>query len=128
MPKIAATFDDQQQADAVVSALGKLELDGLDWRVDQAGDGSRGGGTVLGVPASMAGNGVRAADSGPAVLPPFFGRGADGVDAGGGDEEDYLSQARTRGATVIVVTVPAGSEDIVQDILQRHSASNLTVS
>jgi hypothetical protein len=47
---------------------------------------------------------------------------------GGGDEEDYLSQARARGATVIVADVPSGSEDVVQDIFQRHSASNLTVS
>lgn len=127
MAKVAATFDDQQHADAVVSELGKLNIDGLDWRVHQPGDGGRG--TVVGVPASTAGNGARAADGGPAIIPPFFARGdSDLDDAGGDDEEDYLRQARARGATVIVVEVPSGSEDAVQDIFSRHRAANMTVS
>jgi hypothetical protein len=129
MAKVSASFDDQQHADAVVSELGRMNIDGLDWRVHQPGDGSTGVAPIAGIPASMAGNGVRAADGGPGVVPPFFATGAGGLDDGVGDaEEDYLSQARTRGATVIVVDVPSGMEDAVQDLFSRYSASNMTLS
>jgi hypothetical protein len=111
----------------VVSELGRLNIDGLDWRVHHPSDGGRGVG-IVGIPASMAGNGVRAADGGPAAVPPFFATG-DGLDgANANDEESYLAGARDRGATVIEVDVPSSMVDAVQDVFSRHSAANMTVS
>ena len=57
MPKVAASFDDQQHADAVVSELGRLNIDGLDWRVHQPGDGDTGTVPVVGIPANTGGTG-----------------------------------------------------------------------
>lgn len=131
MAKVAASFDDQQHADAVVSELGHLHIDGLDWRVHQPGTENTGTAPIVGLPAGMAGNGVRAADGGPAVVPPFFAGGADRLDGmgdGAGDGAgDYLRQAAARGATVIEVDVPSGMEDTVQDLFSRHGAANMTV-
>lgn len=126
MPKIAASFNDQQHADAVVSELGRLNVDGLDWRVHQPGDGATGSVPVIGVPANTGGTGVGTAGGSAAVVAPFFGAGD--LDGGDGDEDDYLRQARDRGAVVIVVDAPAGTEDKVQDVFNRHSAANMTVS
>jgi hypothetical protein len=127
MAKVSASFDDQQQADAVVSELGHMNIDGLDWRVHQPGNDSAGAAPIVGLPAGMAGNGVRAADGGPAVVPPFFATGADRRDGTGDDAGDYLRQARARGATVIEVDAPSGMEDAVQDLFSRHGAANMTV-
>ena len=52
MPKVAASFDDQQHADAVVNELGRMNIDGLDWRVHQPGDAATGTVPVVGVPAN----------------------------------------------------------------------------
>jgi len=129
MPKVSASFDDQQHADAVVSELGRMNVDGLDWRVHQPGDGSTGAVPVVGVPASTGGGGVGAAGGGSAVIAPFFGAGADDLAAGSDDDgDDYLRQARDRGATVIVVDAPSGMEDAIEDLFNRHNASNMTVS
>lgn len=128
MPKVAASFDDQQHADAVVSELGRLNIDGLDWRVHQPGDGATGAVPVVGIPANTSGTGIGTAGGGSAVAAPFFAAGGDDLGAGDGDADDYLRQARSRGAVVIVVDVPSGSEDTVQDIFNRHSAANMTVS
>ncbi len=129
MPKVSASIDDQQHAEAVVSELGRMNIDGLDWRVHQPGDGSAGVAPVVGIPASTGGGGTGAAGGGPAVVAPFFAAGADNLDAGSDDDEDdYLRQARNRGATVIVVDAPSGMEDAIQDLFTRHSASNMTVS
>jgi hypothetical protein len=127
MPKVAASFDDQQHADAVVSELGRLNIDGLDWRVHQPGDGNTGTVPVVGIPANTGGTGNGTAGSGSAVVAPFFA-GGDDLDAGDGDEDDYLRQARNRGAVVIVVDAPSGAEDTIQDIFSRHSAANMTIS
>jgi hypothetical protein len=128
MPKVSASFDDQQHADAVVSELGRMNIDGLDWRVHQPGDRSTGAVPVVGVPANTGGSGVGAAGGGTAGVAPFFGAGADDLDAGSDDEDDYLRQARNRGATVIVVDAPSGTEDAIEDLLNRHNASNVTVT
>lgn len=130
MPKIAATFDDQQHADAVVSELGRMNVDGLDWRVYQPGDGSASATPIVGIPASVSGNGVRSGDGGPAVIPPFIAGtdGANGDLADDNDEDGYLRQARARGATVVVADVPTGAEEAVRDLFGRHRASNMTVS
>jgi hypothetical protein len=129
MAKVSATFD-QQHADAVVSELGRMNVDGLDWRVHGQGDGSGTGAVPFaGLPAGMAGNGVRAADGGPAVVPPFFATGSNDLNDGVGDrEEDFLSQARDRGATVIVVEAPDGMEETIRRLFEGHGASNLSVS
>lgn len=123
MAKIAATFE-QEHADAVVAELGRMNVDGLKWRVDEAGDGERG---VVPVPIAPlgAGNGVRGADGGPALAAPIFAAGRDGIDAGGDDEDEYLRQARQRGATVITVDAPSQAEAAVRQLFERHSASNL---
>jgi hypothetical protein len=128
MAKIAATFE-QQHADAVVSELGRMNVDGLDWRVHGQGDGSDTGAVPFaGLPAGMAGNGVRTADGGPAVVPPFFATGSNDLNDGVGDsEEDFLSQARDRGATVIVVEAPDDMQETIRQLFDRHGASNLTV-
>lgn len=128
MPKVAASFDDQQHADAVVSELGRLNIDGLDWRVHQPGDGTTGAVPVVGVPANTGGTGMGTAGGGAAVVAPIFATGAGDLDTGDGDEGDYLRQARNRGAVVIVVDAPSGTEDAVRDIFSRHGAANMTVS
>ncbi len=128
MPKVAASFDDQQHADAVVSELGRLNIDGLDWRVHQPGDSATGAVPVVGIPANTGGTGMGTAGGGSAVAAPFFAAGANDLDAGDGDGDDYLRQARSRGAIVIVVDAPSEAEDAVQDIFSRHSAANMTVS
>ncbi len=128
MPKVAASFDDQQHADAVVSELGRLNSDGLDWRVHQPGDGATGAVPVIGIPANTGGTGMGTAGGGAAVAAPFFAAGSDDLGAGDGDGDDYLRQARRRGAVVIVVDAPSGMEDTVRDIFSRHSAANMTVS
>ncbi len=128
MPKVAASFDDQQHADAVVSELGRLNIDGLDWRVHQPGDGATGTVAVVGVPVNTSGTGLGSTGGGSAIAAPFFATGADDLGAGDDDGDDYLRQARSRGAVVIVVDAPSGSEDTVQDIFNRHSAANMTVS
>ena len=125
MARIAATFD-QEHADAVVAELGRMKVDGLDWRVQGPAAGSdQGAVPVVPIPASMAGNGLRAADGGPALAAPFFAAGAFN-DATGDDEEAWLRQARDRGATLITVDAPSEIEEIVREIFERHSASNLT--
>lgn len=129
MPRVMASFNDQQHADAVVSELGRLNVDGLDWRVHQPGDYAVGTVAVAGLPTGTAGAGSSGAHGGPAIVAPFFATGADDMDnSGTGDEENYLSQARARGATVIVVDAPSGMEDAIYDLFSRHDASNLTVS
>ena len=128
MPKVAASFGDQQHADAVVSELGRLNIDGLDWRVHQPDDGATDTATVAAVPANTGGTGVGSAGGSSAIAAPFFGAGSGHLDSGGGDEDDYLRQARDRGAVVIVVDAPSGTEDTIQDIFSRHSAANMTVS
>lgn len=128
MPKVAASFDDQQHADAVVNELGRMNIDGLDWRVHQPGDAATGTVPVVGVPANTGGTGMGTAGGSAAVAAPLFGAGAGDLDGGDGDEDDYLRQARDRGAVVIVVDAPAGAEDTVQDVFSRHSAANMTVS
>ena len=128
MPKVAASFDDQQHADAVVSELGRMNIDGLDWRVHQPGDGATGSVPVVAVPANTGGTGAGSAGGGSAIAAPFFAAGADDLGAGDDDGDDYLRQARSRGAIVIVVDAPSGTEDTVQDIFNRHSAANMTVS
>jgi hypothetical protein len=127
MAKVSASFDDQQHADAVVSELGHLNIEGLDWRVHQPGGDGAGIVPVAGLPGGIGGNGVRGADGGGAIVPPFFATGADRLDGTGDDAGDYLSQARARGATVIEVDVPSGMEDAVQDLFSRHGAANMTV-
>ena len=125
MARIAATFD-QEQADAVVAELGRMNVDGLRWRVhDPANRGDGPGVPVVPVPASTAGNGARAGDGGPALAAPFFAAGAFD-DATANDEEAFLRQARDRGATVITVEAPSEVEEIVREIFERHSASNVT--
>jgi hypothetical protein len=128
MPKVAASFNDQQHADAVVSELGRLNIDGLDWRVQQPGDGATGTVPVVGIPANTGGTGMGTAGGSSAIAAPFFAAGADDLGAGEGDEDDYLRQARSRGAIVIVVDAPSGAEDTVQEIFSRHDAANMTVS
>ena len=125
MARIAATFD-QEQADAVVAELGRMNVDGLRWRVsDPANSGDGGVIPVVPVPASTAGNGLRAGDGGPALAAPFLAAGAFD-DATANDEEAFLRQARDRGATVITVEAPSEVEEIVREIFERHSASNVT--
>ena len=128
MPKVAASFDDQQHADAVVSELGRLNIDGLDWRVHQPGDGATGTVAVVGVPANTGGTGLGSAGGGSAIAAPFVAAGADDWGAGDDDGDDYLRQARGRGAIVIAVDAPSGTEDTIRDIFSRHGASNMTVS
>jgi hypothetical protein len=129
MPKVSASFDDQQQADAVASELGRMNIDGLDWRVHQPGDGSVGAVPVAGFPAGAGGTGTGGAGGGPAIVAPFFAAGGDSLDeTSSEDEDDYLRQARDRGATVIVVEAPSGTEDAIQDLFNRHKASNIAVS
>jgi hypothetical protein len=127
MAKIAGTFD-QEHADAVVAELGRMNVDGLDWRVEGPGAaGSEGRGVVpfAGVPGNTAG-GARAADGGPAVAPPLFAAGSEGLTGDEGDAEDYLRQARNRGATLITVEAPSEAEAMVRGLFERHSASNVT--
>lgn len=128
MAKIEATFE-QEHADAVVAELSRMDIDGLEWRVDDRSDsGARGGVTpIMPLPASMAGNGARAADGGPAIVAPFVAGGAD-ADAGSDDEESYLREARSRGATLIRVDVPDEFESAIRGLFARHSASNIVVS
>jgi hypothetical protein len=128
MPKVAASFDDQQHAAAVVSELGRLNIDGLDWRVYQPSDGTTGTVPVVGIPANTGGTGLGTAGGGSVVAAPLFAAGAGYLDTGDGDADDYLRQARSRGAIVIVVDAPSGAEDAVQDVFSRHSAANTTVS
>jgi hypothetical protein len=123
MAKIAATFE-QEDADAVVAELGRMNVDGLKWRVDEAGDGGRGVVPVAVAPANTAGSG--SGSGAPAVAAPFFAAGDEGLDdAVSNDEEAYLRQARQRGATVITVDVPSEAEASVRRLFERHSASNL---
>jgi hypothetical protein len=129
MPKVLASFNDQQHVDAVVSEMGRMNVDGLDWRVHQPGESSVGAAPVAGFPAGTAGTGTSGAQGGPAIVAPFFATGADSLDdAGTGDEETFLSQALARGATVIVVDAPSGVEEDIQDLFHRHDGSNVTVS
>jgi len=126
MARIAATFD-QEQADAVVAELGRMNVDGLKWRVDDPG--SSGGERVVPVvpvvPANTTGSGSSAGSGGPALAAPFFAAGAFD-DATANDEETFLREARDRGATVITVEAPSEVEEIVREIFERHSASNVT--
>ena len=74
-----------------------------------------------------AGNGVRAADGGPALAAPLLAAGADDLgDAGSDSGEGYLKQARRRGATVITVDAPREVEAAVTALFERHGASNVT--
>ncbi len=131
MAKIAATFE-QQQADAVVQELARLNIDDLDWTVHNWSD-NRGTGVapVLGLPAGgLTGSGAAGAGGGPAMVPALFG-GNDDLDddlLGGDDEDDYLRQARDRGATVIVVHAPEEAEDQIRTLFSRHSGGNINVS
>ena len=132
MAKIAASFE-QEQADAVVAELSRMQVDGLDWRVDDSSDGGNAGAGMGGdvplaaIPASSAGNGVRAADGGPALAAPLLAAGADDLgDAGSDSGEGYLKQARRRGATVITVDAPREAEAAVTALFERHGASNVT--
>lgn len=124
MARIAATFD-QEHADAVVAELSRMNVDGLDWRVEGPAAARDEGGVPVVVPAGAAGNGVRAADGGPALAAPFFAAGAFD-DATDGSEEQFLRGARDRGATLITVDAPSEVEEIVRDIFERHSASNVS--
>lgn len=128
MPKISASFDDQQHADAVVSELGRMNIDGLDWNVHQPGDRSAGAIPVIGVPANTGGSGGGAAGGGPAGVVPFFAVGAGDLAGGSDDGDDYLRQAGNRGATVIVVDAPSGTQDAIEALFKAHDASHITVS
>jgi hypothetical protein len=119
MAKIAASFE-QEHADAVVAELARMNVDGLTWRVDEAGDGSRGVVPVAVAPANSAGTST--GSGAPAVAAPFFAADDDVVTD---DEGSYLRQARQRGATVITVNVPSEAEASVRQLFERHSASNL---
>jgi hypothetical protein len=126
MAKIAASFE-QEDADAVVAELARMNVDGLKWRVDDAGDEARGVIPVAVAPAHTAGTGT--GSGAPAVAAPFFAGDADGLDdVGTGDEEAYLRQARRRGATVITVDVPSEFEATVRRIFESHSASNVVTT
>jgi hypothetical protein len=119
MAKIAASFE-QEHADAVVAELARMNVDGLEWRVDDAGDGSRGVVPVAVAPTNTAGTST--GSGAPAVAAPFFAGDDDVVTD---DEDSYLRQARQRGATVITVDVPSEAEATVRRLFERHSASNV---
>jgi hypothetical protein len=123
MAKFAASFE-QEQADAVVSELGRMRVDGLKWSVDDAGDQAGVDVPVAVVPVGAAGNGAAAANGGPAVAAPFLAAGENATSANS-DEAAYLRQARRGGATIITVDAPAEVEAIVREIFERHSASNV---
>jgi len=129
MAKIAASFE-QEQADAVVAELSRMNIDGLEWRVDDPSDGGAGSwedATLAAAPASMAGNGVRAADGAPALAAPILAAGADeSGDLFADSGEDYLHQARRRGATVITVDLPSDAEAAVTALFERYNASHIT--
>ena len=123
MAKIAASFE-QEHADAVVTELARMNVDGLKWRVDDAGDSARGVVPVAVAPANSAGSG--SGSGAPAVAAPFFAADGEGLDDDAtNDEESYLRQARQRGATVITVHVPSEAEASVRQLFERHSASNV---
>jgi hypothetical protein len=120
MAKIAASFE-QEHADAVVAELAQMNVDGLKWRVDEAGDRAMGVVPIAVAPANTAGTST--GSGAPAVAAPFFASDADGLNDS--DEEAYLRQARQRGATVITVDVPSEAEASVRQLFERHSASNV---
>jgi hypothetical protein len=125
MAKVTATFT-QEQADAVVAELGRMNVDGLKWRVDDPRNTGGGRGVpVVPVPANTTGSGASAGSGGPALAAPFFAAGAFD-DATANDEETFLREAHDRGATLITVEAPDEVEEIVREIFERHSASNVT--
>jgi hypothetical protein len=102
-----------------------MNVDGLTWRVDEAGDRTGGVAPIAVAPVGAVGNGVRAADGGPALGAPILAAGDNDLNAGNDDEDEYLRQARQRGATVITVDAPSNAEAAVRQLFERHSASNL---
>ena len=124
MAKIAASFE-QDHADAVVAELGRMNVEGLDWRVDEPGDGARGVVPIAVAPSNTAGTST--GSGAPAVAAPFLANDVDGMGAGNNGEGEFLRQARQRGATVITVDAPGEAEAAVRQLFERHSASNLIV-
>jgi hypothetical protein len=124
MSKFFAMLPDEASADQVVSALAKLNVDGLDWRLVEEDDSER----IMPAPAWPLG-GADSATRGPigAAIHTDFpeeevmeNRGADG------EEAEYYGRSVDQGGTAIVIEVPSDYDSQVHHILRNADAQQIS--
>ncbi len=125
MSKFFAMLPDEASADQVISALAKLNVEDLDWRLVEQNDSER----IMPAPAWPLGGAADSGARGPigaAVHADFpeeevmEDRGADGSEA------EYYGRSVDQGGTAIVIDAPSDYDSQIHHILRNADAQQIS--